>query len=191
MRTTSSSVPPASSTADLRFSHTCLVCTSTSPMPAMVPSARRDVMPEMKTSRPRASVTMACEKWPFGWRIFFEVSCFSWSILLQNIRKVDAGAARRVQEAFRGLRAQPAFSAACLRGRPRKLARRVDARDAGRALAAAHAQRLLAHARGEVLPIRKMSDVDREKEVAAAIGRGRIAVERPHLGADGAVGQPA
>jgi hypothetical protein len=42
----------------------------------MVPSARRDVMPEMNTSRPRASTMVACEKWPLGWRIFVDVTCF-------------------------------------------------------------------------------------------------------------------
>jgi len=48
------------------FSQTCLVCSSTSPMPAIDPSGRRDVMPEMNTSLPRASMTVACEKCPFG-----------------------------------------------------------------------------------------------------------------------------
>jgi hypothetical protein len=45
-------------------------------MPAMLPSARRDVMPEMNTSRPRASIIVACEKCPEGWRIFDDVICF-------------------------------------------------------------------------------------------------------------------
>src|SRR5262245_43121977 len=72
----SSMPPPASSTAALRFSQTCRVCASISPMPAMLPSARRAVMPEMKTSRPRASIMVAWEKWPDGWRIFDEVICF-------------------------------------------------------------------------------------------------------------------
>ena len=47
-----------------------------SPIPAMVPSGRREVMPEMKTIRPRASVTVAWEKWPFGLLIFSELICF-------------------------------------------------------------------------------------------------------------------
>src|SRR5215510_384480 len=72
----SSMPPPASSTAALRFSQTCRVCASISPTPAMLPSARRAVMPEMKTSRPRASIMVAWEKWPDGWRIFDEVICF-------------------------------------------------------------------------------------------------------------------
>ena len=47
-----------------------------SPIPAMVPSGRRAVMPEMKTNRPRASVTVAWEKWPLGLLIFSEMICF-------------------------------------------------------------------------------------------------------------------
>src|SRR6516225_6702756 len=71
----SSRLPPASSTAAFKFSQTWRVCTSTSPMPAIVPSGRRAVMPEMKTMRPRASTMVAWEKWPDGWRIFAEVIC--------------------------------------------------------------------------------------------------------------------
>src|SRR6266851_5103025 len=39
-----------------------------SPIPAIVPSARREVIPEMNTSLPRASMVVACEKTPLGWR---------------------------------------------------------------------------------------------------------------------------
>jgi hypothetical protein len=39
-----------------------------SPMAAMLPSGRRAVMPEMKTSLPLASASIACEKWPIGSR---------------------------------------------------------------------------------------------------------------------------
>ena len=45
-------------------------------MPAMVPSVRREVMPEMNTSGPRAWTMVAWEKCPVGWRIFDEVICF-------------------------------------------------------------------------------------------------------------------
>src|SRR6185369_939779 len=72
----SSMVPPAASTAAFTFWQTWWVCASMSPMPAMVPSGRRDVMPEMNTIRPRASVTVAWEKWPFGLLIFSELICF-------------------------------------------------------------------------------------------------------------------
>src|SRR5215469_8881005 len=71
----SSMLPPASSTAAFKFSHTWRVCASMSPMPAIVPSGRRAVMPEMKTMRPRASTMVAWEKWPDGWRIFDDVIC--------------------------------------------------------------------------------------------------------------------
>ena len=37
--------------------------------PAIVPSGLRAVIPEMKTSRPFASITVACEKTPIGFRI--------------------------------------------------------------------------------------------------------------------------
>src|SRR5215472_7363840 len=66
----SSMVPPAASTAALMFSHTWRVCSVMSPMPAMLPSARRAVMPEMKTRRPVASTAVAWENTPLGWRSF-------------------------------------------------------------------------------------------------------------------------
>src|SRR5262249_31233102 len=67
--------PPAASTAALMFSHTCRVCASMSPMPAIEPSARRAVMPEMNTSLPFASTVVACEKCPLGWRILSLLIC--------------------------------------------------------------------------------------------------------------------
>ena len=39
-------------------------------------NGRRAVMPEMNTIRPRASITVACEKWPFGLAILSELICF-------------------------------------------------------------------------------------------------------------------
>src|ERR1051325_11568104 len=39
-----------------------------SPTPAMVPSAPRAIMPETNTRRPLASMTVAWEKTPLGWR---------------------------------------------------------------------------------------------------------------------------
>ena len=39
------------------------------PIPAIVPSGRRAVIPEMKTSLPWASITVACENTPLGVRI--------------------------------------------------------------------------------------------------------------------------
>src|SRR5262245_61907712 len=78
----SSSVPPAPSTAAFTFSHTWRVCSVMSPMPAMVPSGRRAVIPETNTSRPLASITVAWEKTPLGLRSFgvdistLGMSCF-------------------------------------------------------------------------------------------------------------------
>ena len=37
---------------------------------------RREVMPEMNTSRPRASIMVACEKWPLGLLILSDRICF-------------------------------------------------------------------------------------------------------------------
>src|SRR5262249_6873513 len=93
----SSMVPPAASMEALRFSHTCRVCPSISPMPATVPSGRRAVMPEMNTSRPLASIIVAWEKWPLGWRIFADVICCLGMVFprrqnisaLRNLRKVE------------------------------------------------------------------------------------------------------
>src|SRR5947209_1868326 len=49
-----------------------------SPMPAMLPSALRAVIPEMKTSFPAASTTVACEKTPLGLRNFgLEISALA------------------------------------------------------------------------------------------------------------------
>src|ERR1051325_6647204 len=48
-----------------------------SPTPPIEPSARRAVMREMKTSRPRASIAVAWEKTPLGWRSLSErICCF-------------------------------------------------------------------------------------------------------------------
>src|SRR5215469_7248668 len=71
----SSIVPPAASTEALRLSQTWRVCASISPIPAIVPSARRATIPEMKTSRPRASIIVACEKTPLGWGRLSERIC--------------------------------------------------------------------------------------------------------------------
>ena len=44
-------------------------------MAAMLPSGRRAVIPEMKTNRPVASIAVACENTPFGWRSFGLLIC--------------------------------------------------------------------------------------------------------------------
>src|SRR5215467_12507027 len=81
----SSMVPPAASTAALTFSHTCRVCSVMSPMPAMLPSVRRAVMPEMNTNRPVASTAVAWEKTPLGWRSFgLEIWTFGIRLILRG-----------------------------------------------------------------------------------------------------------
>src|SRR6516162_7359156 len=100
----SSMLPPASSIAAFKFSHTWRVCASTSPMPAIVPSARRAVMPEMKTMRPRAATIVAWEKWPDGWRIFAEViCCLGMRLLLRGeTGRQSAGRLALLWQIFRG-----------------------------------------------------------------------------------------
>jgi hypothetical protein len=78
----SSMLPPAASTAALMLSQTWRVWASMSPTPAIVPSARRAVMPEMNTSRPFASIAVACENTPLGWRSLSErICCFGMAVL--------------------------------------------------------------------------------------------------------------
>src|SRR5262245_38796590 len=100
----SSMLPPACSTAAFKFSQTCRVCASISPMPAIVPSARREVMPEMKTMRPRASTMVACEKWPDGCRIFADVICCLGMRQLLDARVVSNGGAIGLQRLCAGAR---------------------------------------------------------------------------------------
>src|SRR5262249_40364108 len=82
----SSMLPPAASTAVLMFSHTCRVCSLMSPMPAMLPSGRRAVMPETNTKRPVASTAVACEKTPLGWRSFgLEICVLGMTLVLRLV----------------------------------------------------------------------------------------------------------
>src|SRR6516164_6564585 len=93
----SSMLPPASSTAAFKFSQTWRVCASMSPMPAIVPSGRRAVIPEMKRMRPRASTMVAWEKWPDGWRIFDDVICCLGMRLLLMRERTSIRRATRLQ----------------------------------------------------------------------------------------------
>jgi hypothetical protein len=69
-----------------QVSQTWRVCASMSPTPAIVPSARREVMPEMKTSRPRASIIVACEKCPLGRPSRLDlICCFTIAVLLRYL----------------------------------------------------------------------------------------------------------
>src|SRR3569832_464305 len=71
----SSIVPPAASTAVFLFLFFCRVCSVLLLFPVMLSSGRRAVMPEMKTKRPVASMAVAWEKTPFGWRSFGLLIC--------------------------------------------------------------------------------------------------------------------
>src|SRR5450830_1723943 len=87
-RQTSSSVPPAASTAAFTFSQTCRVCSVISPMPAMLPSGRRAVMPDMNTKRPVASIAVAWEKTPFGCRsLGLEIWTLGMAVFLHRVLK--------------------------------------------------------------------------------------------------------
>src|SRR3954469_19740121 len=103
----SSMPPPAASTAALTFSQTCRVCASMSPTPAIVPSARRAVMPEMKTSRPFASITVACEKTPLGWRNLSDrICCFGIAVLPNSPLLYDRAMMAPFQKRFVELAAE-------------------------------------------------------------------------------------
>src|SRR5215831_5969711 len=98
----SSIVPPAASTAALTFSQTCRVCSVMSPTPAMLPSGRRAVMPETNTKRPVASIAVACENTPFGWRSFgLEIWTLGMAFFLRGFieqRAADTELAREAAE---------------------------------------------------------------------------------------------
>src|SRR6202162_468846 len=85
---TSSSVPPAASTAALMFSQTCRVCSVISPVSQMLPSGRRAVMPDMNTNRPVASIAVAWEKTPFGCRsLGLEICTLGMALFLHRVTK--------------------------------------------------------------------------------------------------------
>src|SRR5215831_20146774 len=94
-------------------------------------------------------------------------------------------------EALHGLNIQAAGGAISLARRERKLAGRIDAIDAWRSFRGAHAGGLIANFSGEALGRRKVSDVDRDEQLAASIGIRRVAVERAHLRPEGAVRETA
>src|SRR5215467_1386114 len=139
----SSMVPPAASTAALTFSHTCRVCSVMSPMPAMLPSVRRAVMPEMNTNRPVASTAVAWEKTPLGWRSFgLEICVLGMTLVLglvvgllvENARG-DAELAGIAPQHGDHRRVERDVPCGALALAPFGLARREHLRDAGRALA--------------------------------------------------------
>src|SRR3954464_13042214 len=59
-----------------------------SPTPAIEPSARLEVMPEMNTIRPRASMTLAWEKWPLGLPMRSDTICWRGILGLLSLASV-------------------------------------------------------------------------------------------------------
>src|SRR6185503_1136264 len=188
----SSIVPPAASTAAFTFSHTCRVCSVMSPMPAMLPSGRRAVMPEMKTNRPVASIAVAWEKTPFGWRSLGLLICtLGMTLFLRRVleRMGDAELAGEAHERRSDGRIDLDLSVRASPPLPFRLAWREQPVDAGRALTGANA--LLRH--GDLLTkqcgFAEMRHVDRDEEMRAVVGHAEVAVERTHLCAGGALRQ--
>src|SRR3954466_1125804 len=184
----SSRVPPAASTALFRFSHTCFVCASMSPIPAMVPSGRRDVMPERNTSLPFASIAMACEKCPEGSRILSVRICCFFIVLLSNERHADLGCAfLQLCNDFGGHRA---LNAILRPARALDIPGREDFSAARRALRFSNFVRKTVDAPAEVVDAEFLW-IDCQEKMRAGIGLGRIAVEHPDLVADRAAREPA
>src|SRR6185369_11040975 len=112
------------------------------PMPAIVPSARRAVMPEMNTRRPRASIMVACEKCPLGWRSLLLVICCLGMGVLVGLRdeflwRGDAECAGTREQSVDGGARDWARGLVPLLGLPRAVAGHADAGDVRRASRAA------------------------------------------------------
>jgi hypothetical protein len=107
-----------------------------SPMPAMLPSGRRAVMPEMKTKRPVASMAVACEKTPLGWRSF---GLMIWVLAMAFLphrfveRNGDAEFAGKAREHGGNGGFEADVPSGALAPAPLWLARREQLIDAGRA----------------------------------------------------------
>src|SRR4030095_12784077 len=166
-RQMSSIVPPAASTALLMFSHTLRVCASMSPTPAIVPSGRRAVMPEMNTSRPCASTAMGWGKGALGARTrWLAISRLLTASSLQPAFHADLRAA--FPELRHELGRQQAFVAAF--GAPRTLA----------------LANTLGELRHEAVEIgdAEARRVERHEKVRRTVGQLRIAVEGAYVGSD-------
>src|SRR5262252_509242 len=129
----SSMLPPAASTAALTFSHTWRVCSLTSPMP------------EMNTKRPVASIAVAWEKTPFGWR---SLGLVIWVLGMTLVLRLFAGRfveRPRIETELAGVapqhgdhrRVEGHAAVGLLAPPPFGLARREHLRDPGRAPAGA------------------------------------------------------
>src|SRR5581483_10561068 len=193
----SSIVPPAPSTAAFTFSSTWRVCAVMSPTPAMLPSSWRAVMPEMKTRRPVASIMVACENTPFGWRNFGLLiwTLGMWRFLMLFVwlrvekRSRNAEVRGEAPQHRNHRRFEPDHAGGRLAAAPFGLARREQLRDAGRTRAAAHPLGRSCRLRTERAEVAEMRDVDRDEEMRAVVRHGKVAIERAHRGAERALRQ--
>src|SRR6185437_2539236 len=191
----SAGLPPAASAAAFRFSQTWRVCASMSPMPAIEPSARRAVMPEMNSIRPRASIAVAWENCPIGVRNFSEAICCLCMAILVSFLRLENSSARNPEaraeplELRCGIDGNRAAVLVRLPGAPSRFARAEKLRDTGGACSLADVPGAGFDRGGEPRQRAKPRDLDRQEEMGAAIGFGGIAVERPHRVTDGALGQ--
>src|SRR5215468_1151555 len=185
----SSMVPPAASTAAFTFSQTWRVCSVMSPMPAMLPSGRRAVMPETNTKRPVASMAVAWENTPFGWRSFGE-EIWTLGMALVPVRGEREGHVQLGGVAFQhvgdgGIDADLAGGA--LAAHKLRLAGRVEPLDAGGAASGPHALGCCCRLHAERPDVAEMRDVDGDEQMRAVVRDAEVAVERLHLRAAGAL----
>src|SRR5262245_31674639 len=190
----SSMVPPAASTAAFTFSQTWRVCSVMSPMPAMVPSGRRAVIPETKTSRPLASITVAWEKTPLGLRSFgLDISSLGMGCFLdRGLKRIGHAELARVAgqhgnhgsiETHRSVRA--------LASLPLGLAGREQLGDTRRPRAGANARSRGFRGVGKASRVAEMRNIDGQEKMRAVVRRAEVAIEWPHLAAGGARGEQA
>src|SRR3569833_1132692 len=138
-----------------------------SPIPTKKPSCRRAVMTEMKTKRPVASMAVAWEKTPFGWRSFGLLICtLGMTLFLRRVleRISDAEFAGETFEHREYGRIEAHLAAGIFPPLPFGLARREQPIDFGRTRPAADARRRCRNLLAEKSRLAEMSDVDRNEE---------------------------
>src|SRR5215216_3918178 len=178
------------------FSHTWRVCSAILPMPATDPSARRAVIPEMKTSRPFASTTVACEKTPLGFRMASDETsrlgmadhlrcvCVEWcgrDSELAGDPDQHLGNRCRELNLIAGIGAPAPFG---LAGRKQGVCAKGAATGADMVCR-------LSRPRTEDADVAEMRDVDGKEKMRAVIRQREITVERLHLVAGRAARQEA
>src|SRR5882724_9618745 len=164
-----------------------------SPMPAMLPSGRRAVMPDTNTKRPVASIAVACEKTPVGWRSFGDMICVLAMVFLLlrfvKWRCHDAELAGKARQHGddRGLESDGAAGA--LTPAPFWFARREQLLDASCAATGANMFGGGGGVLAEPIDVAEMRDIDCDEEMRAVIRHAEVAIERPHLRAGRALRQ--